>query len=1106
MKEGDLKLQLPLDELRRDGERWSYVVTYMGVEYPLRLFPSQRKMPKPAVVDCVLKKSSDGSTRMQQDYAPLIAQLYKVGQEYDFKLKRSTKRFDEWAVESIPDGLEFVLEGNPKSGVRVERSLIRCRVKEVRGVLVRVEEVRGKSQTVELDKHISPKTLGKVVGSCEFPASAVRLFVKIFDHDPALNTARELLRQQRPEWFSEVLRIARRDLASWLGKTLKPQHQMELLEHVRRVGVEVIERSGLTGGEDELTSKLRGDIERTLHLIESYTLALNKIGHEEMGRYGSEIVTSLSKTGYIYQPEERLEVLRSAMVLDAGLEASIMPDLLDMMLQRPLPEWQKEPLRRALLLTLESHVRSLQGRADRLLQGTQGEGRELAKRLVKVLSMLLLLTEGAEAVVNRHLIMCRLCRYASLLNPRFADALTRRAYAFLLAAVPTTLPFRWTDVAQGSTDIISYKLSALPMPVTLEVFSHEGAKGRVVCRSQGLELHQRGYVGKEHNALPDKLLPWPMFQVRLGGKKGDKEVDATSKDFMQLRRSWRDVEERLFGAPAAEEKSESQRQVRAPEVGDQVFVKVLRSEGDYDEKGNPLFRAVIDDPEMGVEGEGVLSPLGLVHYYVKGATLDCFRNEEGKPYSILVEVESVDKDGICRFNGQKLAGDFLYENVRVGQVLRCRVSRDQLPDKYLLVSSDYGFSLQVRKDGRAPELRTGEPCEVTVEQVYENGDIDARFERRLLPDPKVSDVSDFGNFVRFYTEESLGEDVDNEEDAGPGQSEQSQQPITREEVLELVSLLDRRGTMQSDADRAMAFNYLCAAKILAECVSDDQRVTEYRERMTLIDLTEQFATNQRLDADEYAEHYHRSISTLGAFPELHSQALALYCVSRMGRGGNEAELMEIAQQNSGRKTGDLANLVMAYNVLLPYGLEEANGQIRSAINQRLGTETEGEKKEHLGEEGPGQEFKSSMIYPADNGMRPDPNAQMLKLMQVLCGMMNTQGGRLLVGVNDMGYARGLDEDYKYLCKSPLYDRQKAQDVMDNQFLQTLRKHMPKEAADYLSSHFEQHDGQDVYVVECTPSKGLMTVDSRWFRRFGRSTNEMDRKEAKSLEQMKRARG
>lgn len=45
-------------------------------------------------------------------------------------------------------------------------------------------------------------------------------------------------------------------------------------------------------------------------------------------------------------------------------------------------------------------------------------------------------------------------------------------------------------------------------------------------------------------------------------------------------------------------------------------------------------------------------------------------------------------------------------------------------------------------------------------------------------------------------------------------------------------------------------------------------------------------------------------------------------------------------------------------------------------------------------------------------MRVDVTAQTVKIMQEICAFLNAEGGHLYLGVSDIGYEMGLEEDLK----------------------------------------------------------------------------------------------
>ena len=67
----------------------------------------------------------------------------------------------------------------------------------------------------------------------------------------------------------------------------------------------------------------------------------------------------------------------------------------------------------------------------------------------------------------------------------------------------------------------------------------------------------------------------------------------------------------------------------------------------------------------------------------------------------------------------------------------------------------------------------------------------------------------------------------------------------------------------------------------------------------------------------------------------------------------------------------------------------------------------------FGEETQQREFKTSIVFPPNNNMRADIKQQTFNVMKVICGMANSYGGTVYLGVQDTGTARGLEEDLKF---------------------------------------------------------------------------------------------
>lgn len=140
---------------------------------------------------------------------------------------------------------------------------------------------------------------------------------------------------------------------------------------------------------------------------------------------------------------------------------------------------------------------------------------------------------------------------------------------------------------------------------------------------------------------------------------------------------------------------------------------------------------------------------------------------------------------------------------------------------------------------------------------------------------------------------------------------------------------------------------------------------------------------------------------------------------------------EIEVESEGRMPlGDkVAKLVEAANNLNgTISLSEQNN-IKLVIAQTLRVEDEfiplNTEAENFGIESQVLEFKQSIVFPPKShrqfaGSAADPEIQKWAILKAVCGFMNSKfGGELLLGVNDKGFATGVDSDFDELYKRGL---------------------------------------------------------------------------------------
>jgi hypothetical protein len=144
------------------------------------------------------------------------------------------------------------------------------------------------------------------------------------------------------------------------------------------------------------------------------------------------------------------------------------------------------------------------------------------------------------------------------------------------------------------------------------------------------------------------------------------------------------------------------------------------------------------------------------------------------------------------------------------------------------------------------------------------------------------------------------------------------------------------------------------------------------------------------------------------------------------------------------------------------------------------------------DEGEGQnlEFKTTARWDVKQGI-VNTNLESV-ILKTIAGFMNSEGGQLVIGVEDNGSIFGLEKDYEALGNAN-------RDKFENHVTQLILSSMGKENAQYTNFLFEKVEGKDVCLITVRPSaKPVYTKVSgaeKFYVRTGNSTNEFSISEA-----------
>ena len=233
--------------------------------------------------------------------------------------------------------------------------------------------------------------------------------------------------------------------------------------------------------------------------------------------------------------------------------------------------------------------------------------------------------------------------------------------------------------------------------------------------------------------------------------------------------------------------------------------------------------------------------------------------------------------------------------------------------------------------------------------------------------------------------------------------------------LLLRLLFDYQKSLLKPSER---FRYLANANVMAEMVGDDLSASYIGFVRTYLRALIQFVNGEDINAIhlEPDEEYRTAKPTL-------IRLAIIDLLKEYGRKDNSEKLAQTISvfEEKLPQLARLARLIQTANSMQDILSGSARNVIHREIIRTLSLETEtdtdleADRGTYLGIESGTQEFKTSMVYPPDNHMKPDEFAQNTNIMKAICAFLNsTTGGTLYLGVNDQGYVVGIDNDMKYL--------------------------------------------------------------------------------------------
>ena len=1037
-----------------------YIVEYNGKEQRVSMFNFQKDRPVPATIRCIVENNA-----LKQDYRTLMDEFYEAGKSYLFRIKarRDSLRYYELEDDRLEgDNLALNLSfTNSFDNLEVAK-IVQCQVTELtdkKPLLVLVDA------NPSLIKFLS---LEAVFG----PDRSVQAWLETIFTEGCLQEAAELYGKADGRWICFFAKEMERIIYSLLLS--RRADKENILINLCAGWVNTVEHSSfmakLSGKEkkQEYVSWLT----RSIEVCEDCKDALSLSEKEEKVK---EIISTLNPDYYQYRPERRLRFLSCIFSLCPEVLKRNMAFLLEQIGCIGEEECSSERIYISIksLLLMCFNVSADQW-MDRLSIPNEAI-REIKFGILSLCYLIkIMLRRGEKEAVgyaSRLYVLLSLCAN----DDKESVKALKNAYKCLFSDIRSVFHFKWE-----SLDSI--------VRSGLYLFGRDN----ISADQEKSLIYDNRYSCCELSANEIRLYPcnyrggWTDFKVSdgLGARvcynKSLSRLE-TEGDFLSVRNAWKDVHNTFFSPVKRVEQ-------RNPVLVDGNAVDIYITKI-ADNRESALCKAV------GYEEEGIISFRNLFFYARPSLTLEDFTGTDGTPLVFPAICENA--DGNIAFMSEPYKKEYAYEMLEEGTEVECSVIQENKNDKsgkypYICVTEQELF-IFLSTDGR--KLECGALVRVTITKMLNNGNAQACLEEVIKENGHSYGKEAYVSYLKGFNQWRYGEEMTlqkmEEQDAetlAPANYPSRRRTSTGEIEMQCIAhILARLSEFEKNPRRR--YGYLFISSMLAHLIGDGRYEDLLGLHMKFVEVLYNFSLNNRLQESDLTDFAEAAADRLSASSEAKEMINILSILSKVGNRCKHHELDKTLLgylEGSAPVEKELARLILSNNLLSNFHNLELQDRVLDEIGNIVRVDVVKSKKVHIGEEGQTQEFKTSLVFPPNNGGNEDLERQSENILRVIFAMMNAKGGVLYIGVNDDGNVVGLYDDLHYFADSATaYNEMKAKDKFENHFSCMLANSIGAENASKFNYGFEEHDGYNVFRVEIP----VLYVDENNLYRVGNTVQE-----------------
>ncbi len=287
----------------------------------------------------------------------------------------------------------------------------------------------------------------------------------------------------------------------------------------------------------------------------------------------------------------------------------------------------------------------------------------------------------------------------------------------------------------------------------------------------------------------------------------------------------------------------------------------------------------------------------------------------------------------------------------------------------------------------------------------------------------------------------------------------------------LVEMLENIIYMVSNLETNLRSRYGCLSicGMLSRLIKDERSMKMYDIRKKYTKMLYVFSlNNQLLDSD--IEQFLKDIEGRANIKEVSQEWNVISILGKFGKtfyDSLDKTLISFLTTESTPLEKELSRLVLSSGMLTNFKNRAIEDHLLDELAKILGIDIVKKEVISIGlEESQTVEFKTSIVYPPNNKGNEDIEQQSDNIIRVIASMMNSEGGALYIGVNDLGNIVGLRDDLAYFSrKRGHHDEIKARDDFKNHFSYLLTSRFGSDVAKKFTFDFEEREGYFIFKVD-----------------------------------------